>query len=307
MEKSLHTHKNEFISDSSKALIFNIQRFSIHDGPGIRTVVFFKGCPLRCLWCHNPEGQFLKKEMVIWDDRCIGCKTCVKICRNSAIDNPENCILCGECVEECPAEAREIAGKEMTVEEVMMEIEKDRVFYEQSGGGVTFSGGEPLLQHDFLLTLLKKCKENNIHTVIETCGYSNWEILLSVSKYTDLFLFDLKVMDEDSHKKFTGVSNKVILENLKRLSSSNTNIIVRIPVVPGVNDNIENINKTAEFVSSLDLKEVHLLPFHKGGVEKYRRLRRNYRFMAHVSEGKDGINLFSKILEEKKITVKIGG
>lgn len=299
--------REEVYSDSRKGLIFNIQRFSIHDGPGIRTVVFFKGCPLRCLWCHNPEGQIMKKEMVIWDDRCIGCKTCVKTCSNSAVEDPSKCILCGECVKECPAGAREIAGKEMTVEEIMTEIEKDRVFYEESSGGVTFSGGEPLFQPAFLINLLKKCKENGVNTAIETCGYSSWETLLSVSKYTDLFLFDIKVMDEQSHRKFTGVSNKMILENLKRLSSNHRNILVRIPVVPGVNDSIENINKTAEFVSSLGIKEVHLLPFHKGGVEKYRRLRRDYKFVVENSQGKDVINLFSEILKEKEISVKIGG
>lgn len=297
----------ELLLDKEKGLIFNIQRFSIHDGPGIRTVVFFKGCPLRCLWCHNPEGQIMKKEMVIWDDRCIGCKTCFKTCPNSAVEDPSKCVLCGECVKECPADAREIVGKEMSIEEIMAEIEKDRIFYEQSGGGVTFSGGEPLFQYNFLISILKKCKDNGIHTAIETCGYSNWEILLSISKYTDLFLFDLKVMDDESHRKFTGVSNKMILENLKRLSSNHKNIIIRIPVVPGVNDNIENIKKTAEFVSSLGIKEVHLLPFHKGGVDKYRRLRRDYKFGVESSQSKDAINLFFKVLEEKKIKVKIGG
>lgn len=297
----------ELLSGDKKGLIFNIQRFSIHDGPGIRTVVFFKGCPLRCLWCHNPEGQIMRKEMVIWDDRCIGCKTCVKTCSNSAAEDPTKCILCGKCVEECPAGAREIAGKEMRIEEIIMEIEKDRVFYEQSGGGVTFSGGEPLFQYDFLITLLKKCKDKGIHSAIETCGYSPWEILSSVSGCTDLFLYDLKVMDEESHRKFTGVSNRKILENLKKLSSIHKSIVVRIPVIPGVNDNFENMNMTSKFVSSLGIKEVHLLPFHPGGVEKYRRLRKDYKFGVESSQGKDGINLFVKTLEEKKIKVKIGG
>ncbi len=299
--------KEEVDSNSYRGLIFNIQRFSIHDGPGIRTVVFFKGCPLRCLWCHNPEGQIMRKEMVIWDDRCIECKTCVKTCPNSAVEDPSKCVLCGECVKECPSGAREITGKEMTIEEIIMKIEKDRVFYEQSGGGVTFSGGEPLSQYDFLITLLKKCKDKGIHTAIETCGYSEWDILLSVSKYTDLFLYDIKVMDDESHRKFTGVSNKKILENLKKLSSNYKNIVVRIPVVPGVNDNLENIDKTADFIASLGIKYAHLLPFHKGGVEKYRRLRRDYRFLAKNFQEKDGIIIFTKVLKEKKITVKIGG
>lgn len=293
--------------EDEKGLIFNIQRFSIHDGPGIRTVVFFKGCPLRCLWCHNPEGQLFKKDMVFWEERCIECRTCRKTCPNSAVENPENCTFCGKCVEECPAEAREIAGKEMTVKEVMSEMKKDIAFYEESSGGVTFSGGEPLSQSNFLISLLKNCKKEGIPTAIETCGYSSWDALLSVSKYTDLFLFDLKVMDEELHKKFTGVSNKIILDNLIKLSSNHKNILIRIPVVPGVNDNIENIDKTSDFVVSLGIKEVHLLPFHSAGSGKYRRLRREYKFMVESQQGKEGLNLFSSILKEKKITVKIGG
>lgn len=293
--------------ENKKGLIFNIQRFSIHDGPGIRTVVFFKGCPMRCLWCHNPEGQFFKREMVFWEERCIECGTCRKTCSNSAIEKPENCTFCGRCVEECPAEAREIAGREMTVEEVMTEIKKDMVFYEESSGGITFSGGEPLYQSNFLISLLRRCKEEGIFTAIETCGYSSWDVLLSVSKYTDLFLFDLKVMDEELHKKFIGVSNKIILENLVKLSSNHKNILIRIPVVPGVNDNIENIDKISDFVLSLGIKEVHLLPFHSAGIEKYKRLRREYKFIVEDQRIKDGLNLFSSILREKKITVRIGG
>ncbi len=294
-------------SSKDEGLIFNIQRFSLHDGPGIRTVVFFKGCPLRCLWCHNPEGQFFKKEMVFWEERCISCKTCLNTCSNSAVNDPEKCLLCAKCVEACPSGAREIAGKEMTVEEVMDEIKKDIAFYDESSGGVTFSGGEPLLQKDFLIPLLKICKENGINTAIETCGYSRWEVLFYVSRFTDLFLFDLKIMDEESHRKFTGVSNNIILENLKNLSSVHKKIIVRIPVIPGVNDNIENINKTADFILSLGIKEAHLLPFHSAGIEKYRRLRREYKFIIDNSQIKDGLSLFSNILKEKKINVKIGG
>jgi len=293
--------------NKKKGLIFNIQRFSLHDGPGIRTVVFFKGCPLRCLWCHNPEGQFLKKEMVFWDERCIGCKTCLNTCPNSAVNDTEKCLLCGKCVEACPSGAREIAGREMTVEEVMDEIKKDIPFYEESSGGVTFSGGEPLLQKDFLISLLEFCKEKGINTAIETCGYSSWEVLSNVSRLTDLFLFDLKIMDEESHRKFTGVSNNIILENLRKLSSVHKKIIVRIPVIPGVNDNIENINKTADFILSLGIKEAHLLPFHSAGIEKYRRLRREYKFTIDDFQRKDGLSLFSNIFKEKKINVKIGG
>ncbi len=290
-----------------KGLIFNIQRFSIHDGPGIRTVIFFKGCPLRCLWCHNPEGQVQKKELVLWKERCMGCNTCLKVCPNSAVYNPSECSLCGKCVEECPAEAREIAGKDMTLEEVIEEILKDRVFYEQSKGGVTLSGGEPLLQQDFIIPLLKKLKKIGIHTAIETCGYAPKEILFKASEYTDLFLFDIKLMDEESHKKYTGVSNKLILQNLRMLSSTQKNIILRIPVIPGVNNNSENFDKTAELVLSLGLKEVHLLPFHQGGSEKYKRLGRAYKFEETNALKKEDLKNFATILKEKGVSVKIGG
>ncbi|MGQ9618275.1 MAG: glycyl-radical enzyme activating protein [Candidatus Aminicenantia bacterium] len=290
-----------------KGLIFNIQRFSIHDGPGIRTVVFFKGCPLRCVWCHNPEGQSFSKEMIFWEDRCINCRTCESVCESKAVNEPSNCILCGKCVEVCPASAREIAGKEVCIDEVMNEIKKDSVFYDQSGGGVTFSGGEPFYQYDFLISILKECKKEGIHTAIETCGFSKWEFFYTATKYTDLFLYDIKIADEEAHKKFTGVSNKIILENLKMLSSINERIIIRIPVIPGVNDNFENFFLTSDFISSLSLKEVHLLPYHKGGIEKYRRLRKEFRFSETREIGKESLLEFSKIFEEKGIKVKIGG
>ncbi len=306
-EEMTKDEKPENDDKERKGLIFNIQRFSIHDGPGIRTVIFFKGCPLRCLWCHNPEGQAQKKELVLWKERCMGCNNCLKVCPNSAVNNPAECSLCGKCVEECPAEAREIVGKDMTLEEVIEEILKDRVFYEQSKGGVTLSGGEPLLQQGFIIPLLKKIKKIGIHTAIETCGYATNEILFKASIYTDLFLFDIKLLDEKSHKKYTGVSNKPILQNLRTLSSIQKNIILRIPVIPGVNNNSENFDKTAELVLSLGLKEVHLLPFHPGGSEKYKRLGRAYKFEETNTLKKEDLKNFATILEEKGISVKIGG
>ena len=205
-----------------KGIIFKIQKYSIHDGPGIRTAVFLKGCPLDCWWCHNPEGKKLMPEPIY---------------------HKEKCIKCGRCDDICPTGARETIGREMTVGQVIKEVEKDFAFYEQSGGGVTFTGGEPFIQFDFLYALISECREKGIHTAIETCGHTSWENLREASKYTDLFLYDLKLIDGEKHRRYTGVSNKLILENLREIAAIHSNICVRIPLIPGINDDEENIEK----------------------------------------------------------------
>ena len=205
--------------------IFNIQRYSIHDGPGIRTTVFLKGCPLSCWWCHNPESQKYGVQLVLWKERCIGCGGCNSVCPEGAISgggfppviDSEKCSGCGLCAEECPAVALEMVGKTVSSDYVMKEIEKDLIFYDQSGGGVTFSGGEPLMQPEFLAELLEKCKARDIHTAVDTCGYANWEVL-SIAGLTDLFLYDIKHMDDLVHTRTVGVSNRIILENLAKLA-----------------------------------------------------------------------------------------
>ena len=269
-----------------KGTVFNIQRYCVDDGPGIRTTVFLKGCPLRCQWCHNPESISPKPELVLHEDRCLRCGDCMKLCKNNAIISEDGkfvtlrefCLACGTCIELCYAEAREIVGKEMTTEEVMVEIEKDVVFFDESDGGVTFSGGEPLLQHEFLVELLEECGKKNIHRVVDTTGYTSPSILECVSRSVDLFLYDVKTLDDEKHRAYTGVSNRLILENLRRLAEWDKKVIVRIPIIPGVNDDSENIGQTGLFVASLrNVGEVHLLAYHKTGVQKYHRLGEEYR------------------------------
>ena len=219
--------------------VFDIKKFSIHDGPGIRTTVFFKGCPLSCRWCHNPESQALEPEMMLWANRCIRCEACLPVCKQGAISRDgdfaptdgEKCVLCGACVEACHAGAREIVGREMTVAQVMAEIERDVAFYDESNGGVTFSGGEPLWQAGFLLALLQACQEKEIHTALDTCGFAPWEMLDAIREHVDLFMYDLKLMDDAKHRDFTGVSNELILKNLQALSQRGHDIVLRVPIV----------------------------------------------------------------------------
>jgi pyruvate formate lyase activating enzyme len=259
-------------------IVFDIKRYAIHDGPGIRTTVFLKGCPLNCLWCHNPEGISSEPEFMWRKERCIDCRECQKSCPREAISfsdrlllDSQKCDLCGACWTACPSHALELIGKKMTVPHVMKEIEKDIIFYDESGGGVTFSGGEPLLQPDFLYNLLKACNKRGIHTAVDTSGYTSPDILLKISRYTDLFLYDVKVIDDEIHKKYTGVSNTLILENLKMLSN-NKRVIVRFPVIPGVNDDKRSTQEIGTFLSSLPIEEVAILPYHKAGIEKGKRL-----------------------------------
>lgn len=267
----------------NKGMIFNIQKYSIHDGPGIRTTVFLKGCPLSCIWCHNPESQSFEPEILFYGKRCIGCEECLKQCNRGALYakdgtmhyDREKCSLCRSCVKACYAKAREIAGELVDANYVMKQIEKDRVFYDESGGGVTFSGGEPLSQPGFLLELLERCKKNEIHTAVDTSGYANPDVVSKVSEYTDLFLYDLKFIDDEKHIKYTGVSNKLILENLKTVSRLGKKIFIRIPTIPGINDDDENIKLTADVIGSTPgVEQVNMLPYHNIAADKYRRLGR---------------------------------
>jgi pyruvate formate lyase activating enzyme len=295
--------------------VFNIQRYSIHDGPGIRTTVFLKGCPLNCWWCQNPESQLSEQEMVFWEERCINCGVCSTICPSDAIQikngipttEKEKCIFCGKCIEKCPALAREMIGEKLTTEKVIKEIEKDLIFYEESGGGVTFSGGEPLSQSEFLEDLLDGCKKKKIHTAVDTSGYISWKILERISSKVDLFLYDLKIMDSERHKKYTGVSNEIILGNLKKLSSVHNNISVRFPVIPGINDDYQNIRETGEFLSSLKIAQVNLLPYHYMGVDKYKRLGKKYKLADIQPPSKEKLSEVSAILRKFNLNVKLRG
>ncbi|MGB9553206.1 MAG: glycyl-radical enzyme activating protein [bacterium] len=294
-----------------KGIVFNIQRYSIQDGPGIRTTVFLKGCPLHCLWCHNPEGINPKPEIVWWERRCLGCKECQKACPlNTDVFPPAFdplCDLCGKCLEVCPAKALELAGKEFTVPELMEEILKDRIFFDVSQGGVTFSGGEPLFQGEFLLSMLQALKEEKVHTTVDTSGYASPELFRKVSETADLFLYDLKLMDEKKHRHFTGVSNQVILENLTLLTKENRKVIVRFPVIPGINDNPQNVQTMGEFLASLKIEEIDLLPYHKIAQDKYRRLGRKYQLTYLEPPSPERLEEIKKSLVRYVPQVKIGG
>jgi len=296
--------------------VFDIKKYAIHDGPGIRTTVFFKGCPLHCQWCQNPESWEIHPELGFRTNRCIRCGQCVQICNQKAITFTEDqpvtdvdiCNLCGECVDACLAGAREIIGRLTTVSEVMAEVEKDVVFYDQSDGGVTFSGGEPLMQPEFLLALLNQCQVQQIHTAVDTSCYAEPEIVESISRKTDLFLCDLKHMDNEKHERFTGVGNNLILDNIKLLSEVGKKIIIRIPVIPGFNDDQSNIEATGKFAASLpSLSSIDILPYNRGGMEKSSRLSAESKIMQAETPDEEKMNSFAKFLDNFGLQVRIGG
>ena len=297
-------------------LIFNIQRYSIHDGPGIRATVFLKGCPLRCAWCHNPEGISPEPEVVVIENRCIHCGQCRAVCPRfgsllkkgtgseltdanatedsgrevpvplfqqaagaagdvAVADAEPRCIHCGACVAACPADARQWFGRQMSVAEVLAEVRKDRVFYDESAGGATFSGGEPLLQLPFLQALLEACRAEGIHTAVDTSGYAPREALLAVAPLVDLFLYDLKSMDHQRHEQWTGASNAPILDNLIALGGVHANIWIRVPLVPGFNDAPGQMEAIARFVAPIPgVRQVNLLPYHGTAAHKWASLGR---------------------------------
>ncbi|PWH13039.1 MAG: glycyl-radical enzyme activating protein [Anaerolineae bacterium] len=297
-------------------ILFDIRRYSVHDGPGIRTTVFFKGCPLNCWWCHNPEGKSPEIEIFLRENRCIRCGACLNVCEVGAIyqhhesfeTNRALCTLCGACVEECYAEARELVGKRMTVSEVLEEIERDRAFFEQSGGGVTFSGGEPLFQPNFLAALLQACRSQGIHTAVDTCGFASWDTLNRLRTDIDLFLYDLKLIDEERHRQFTGVSNLPILENLRRLSAFGHSIFVRFPIIPQINDDAINLRQMVEFLLSLPQKHpLDLLPYHASALHKYNGLGVEYRLRETPTPEQEHLNEIKNYFESYGFNVRIGG
>lgn len=300
-----------------QGIIFDIKHFAVHDGPGIRTTVFFKGCPMECWWCHNPEGLSTEEEVFYYEAKCMGCHRCIDICSASAIDKNndgigiirENCNTCGECVEECPTGALQIAGNRVTVDEVMDEIKKSIIYFNKSGGGVTFSGGEPLMQPDFLRGLIIECRDRGIHIALDTSGYAPREIFDSMVDDIDIFLYDLKLISDSRHKKYTAVSNKVILENLGRLSEKDRgrDVFIRFPVVPNITDGDRELDEIIEFISSLkDINKVNLLPFHNVR-EKYERLGRKYRIKNVKSPDRERVKHIKELFQEKGFKVKIGG
>jgi pyruvate formate lyase activating enzyme len=266
------------------ALIFNIMRFATQDGPGIRTTIFFKGCPLSCWWCHNPESQSFQPDRLYSEERCRHCLECAGVCPAHAITEVDGrietssaCTRCGTCAEVCMAEARQIAGRTYTVDQLLAEIEKDLVFFDESGGGVTLSGGEPLSQPAFVSRFLAACRDRAIRTTLETCGFAQPDVFPKIALASSLVLFDLKFVDSASHRHFTGVPNDLILRNLESLVGLRHPHVVRIPVVPGVNDTAASIAAFAEYLARLAPAAVQLLPYHRTGIEKYRRLGLSYK------------------------------
>lgn len=264
-----------------KAMLFNIQHFSLHDGAGIRTTVFFKGCPLRCFWCHNPESQSAKLELQTFTSRCIQCGACAQACPEASCGviaaHTERCSVCGKCSQACPADAITVCGSEMTVSEVMRELLCDAHAYKISGGGVTFSGGEPLMQPEFLADVLHECSHEEIHTAVETCAFAPREVLEKIIPLVNLFYCDVKSVNDEKHRAATGVTTKLITENIRRISEYGGEMIARVPVIPEFNDDEKSMTDIAGFIKSLPRKHrVELLPFHSMCAGKYDSLGRRF-------------------------------
>lgn len=297
-------------------IIFDIKKFALHDGPGIRTTVFFKGCPLRCLWCHNPEGMFAEPEILFNRDRCIDCGHCIEACPQKAVARTasglsrdgEKCRACGTCIRTCPSEAWEQAGREMTAEAVMTVIEKDIPFYRQSGGGVTFSGGEPLMQPDFLLELLDRCGRLELHRALDTCGHADPGLLVKAAERAELILYDIKHTDPAKHLEQTGVSNDLILDNLRLLSGLKIDIMIRVPVIPGFNDDIRDMERLAGLIRSLPRNHmISLLPYHSTAGSKYGRMGKKYGLEDVLPPNRQRMEQLSRVLEDRHLKVNIGG
>ena len=298
-----------------KGVVFDIKRFAVDDGPGIRTTVFLKGCPLRCWWCHNPEGQLQTPELMFRKTRCTICDECIGNCGRNALSfarrqlvvNKERCDLCGFCAEKCPTDALTFVGKELTVKKVIQEVEKDSLFYDESKGGVTFSGGEPFMQIDFLESLLTECKARGVRTAVDTSGYAPWDAVERIAEKVDLFLYDIKAIDDAAHRKYAGVSNKRILDNFRRLAERGSDLYARFVVVPGINDDKANVLETAEFVKSCGVKQANLLPYHRAGIEKYRGLGRRYRLGTLKSPSDQKLKAIKRQFERVGLSVRVGG
>ncbi|HVN97260.1 MAG TPA: glycyl-radical enzyme activating protein [Syntrophorhabdaceae bacterium] len=301
-----------------RAPIFNIQRFSIQDGPGIRTTVFFKGCPLRCVWCSNPESQRSAPEVAHRQSLCVACGECAKACPQQAITfvpgekgpryllDRTKCVACGTCVQACTAGALRIYGQVMTVEEVFDEIKRDADFYEKSEGGVTASGGECLLQADFVAALFRLCHGEGFHTTIDTCGYGTEKDLEKVLAETDLVLFDLKVMDSAEHEKLTKQHNEVILRNARLAATKSLPIIFRTPIIPGMTDSEKNLDAIARFVAGLDCdKRIDILPYHRFGEGKYTMLGRVYEMGNVAAPGDDEMRRILEVFKQYNIECEI--
>ncbi|MFH1081542.1 MAG: glycyl-radical enzyme activating protein [Pseudomonadota bacterium] len=286
--------------------IFDIQSFSLNDGPGIRTTVFLKGCSLNCLWCSNPESQSMKEELLYYRERCVSCCSCVEACPNGAIRVNKNgtvvfdrtvCKACGACVHICPSEARVISGSLKSVEEIVQTAVRDNLFYRNSGGGVTLSGGEPLSQAEFVREIAKELKKHGIHCVLDTSGNAPWKKLESVLHFIDLIYWDIKCINGEKHGKLTGVTNDLIIENLEKTLRLGKKILVRFPLIPGCNDSRSDIEETGNFLRELGIGHIDVLPYHNLGVSKYKALDKAYHLGATKIYKREEVEEISKILK----------
>lgn len=294
--------------------IFDVKKFAVHDGPGIRTTVFFKGCPLNCWWCHNPEGISKDNDIFFYETKCIECGTCIEICpedavmeKDTIVIDREKCSTCGVCADNCPSGALQNTSRTLTSDEVMEEIKKSIIFYDSSDGGVTFSGGEPLMQIEFLKELIEKCKDEDIHITLDTSGHVDSDLFESIIDDIDLFLYDLKLMYDEQHKKYTGISNEMILRNLKLLSEKGKEVIIRFPIIPDITDKDENIDEIIDFLSDLkNVRQIDILAYHNVE-EKYKRLGIEYKLKDVKSPDKNKIEDIKNRFEKKGFLVKEGG
>ncbi|GAB1410325.1 glycyl-radical enzyme activating protein [Desulfovibrionales bacterium] len=297
-------------------ILFAIKRYAVHDGPDVRLTVFFKGCPLSCLWCHNPEGMRFGPEILTKPTHCVGCRECITACSHMALSlgphgparDVRRCALCGQCAELCPALAHEAVGQTWSAEAVLAEIRKEMPFFLGTQGGVTFSGGEPLAQPDFLHTLLVACGEEGVHRAVDTSGHAPWPVVERIARHTELFLYDLKHMDPYVHQHITGVDNSLILNNLTSLARSGARIIIRVPLIAGVNDDTDNLANTADFIEALPgIAECDLLPYHGMAENKYAKLGRLYPGAHLRPVPQERIEAAAYLFEQRGLRVRIGG
>lgn len=299
-----------------KGLVLSIEKTSVHDGPGLRTSIFLKGCPLHCLWCHNPESQAFTPELYYFDEKCIRCGACMYSCRKGChvvakeehIIDRSKCTACNACVAACPYSALEVKGEYMDANTVLAEAEKDRPYYEASGGGITVSGGEPLSQFDYTCELLAEAKTRGFHTCLETCGYAPAEKLLKIREYVDLFLYDFKESNKENHKRYTGVDNDLIINNLKEIDKLGSKSILRCPIIPGLNDRAEHLQEIAGLAGQLkNIKEINIMPYHSYGKSKSRNIGKEYPLEAVMTAKKQQADQWVAFVQANtKVPVKKG-
>lgn len=291
-----------------RGIVFDIQKFAVHDGPGIRTTVFLKGCPLSCLWCHNPESQEIQMEISFQPDRCVGCGWCFQACQVHAhrmaggkhILDRTQCIRCGKCAEQCYADACTVIGKEMTADEVLAEVLKDKAFYETSGGGMTVSGGEPIIQFEFTRELFRAAKQAGLHNCIETCGFAPFELYRKILPNVDIFLYDLKETNPDRHQEYTGVPLQPILNNLTALDNAGARIVLRCPIIPGLNDHDAHFHAIAKIARRHPhISEINLMPYHPLGKSKLHRIGKNSRFSSPSFPDEATVNNWLKSVQRQ--------